>query len=194
MPLRHRTLGLFVRHRGSWRHRIKVVADSRRARAALYVALTLLIIGHALFKPSTQRLLSAIYPTGGRRLEEAQILLYFTANLGAAAGSVLAGLLASYAGWEVTYSAAALLMSLGVLFLSRADPPPKDSPSSTETHDSLQTEPLPLPIPNRASIIAGLTLVMFLFSLCTAQVEGAILLWARDRVDPVLGGFVIPIA
>lgn len=170
------------------------VALSVPLRAALYVALTLLIIGHALFKPSTQRFLAAIYPTGRRRLEEAQILLYFTANVGAAAGSVLAGLLASYAGWEVTYSAAALLMSLGVLFLSRADPPPKESISSTETNDSLQTEPRTLAIPNRASIIAGLILAMFLFSLCTAQVEGAILLWASDRVDPVLVGFVIPIA
>ena len=61
-------------------------------------------------------------------------------------------------------------------------------------HESLQTEPRPLAIPNRGSIIAGLTLAMFLFSLCTAQVEGAILLWASDRIDPVLVGFVIPIA
>jgi len=163
-------------------------------RASLYVALAFLITGHAIFKPSTQRIVAAIYPTGDRRVEGAQILLYFTANVGAAGGSVLAGLLARHAGWGVTYTSAALLMSVGVVLLLRVDTRPMESLLSSDTHDCVHTKQRTCSIPNRRSIIAGLTLAMFLFSLCTTQMEGAILLWANDRIDPVLVGISFPTA
>jgi POT family proton-dependent oligopeptide transporter len=35
---------------------------------------------------------------------------------------------------------------------------------------------------------------MFLFTLCTAQAEGALLLWSRDRIDRIVLGFEVPIA
>ncbi len=163
-------------------------------RATLYVAMALLIAGHAVFKPSTQRIISAIYPTGDRRADGAQILLYFTANVGAAGGSILAGLLARFAGWGVTYDSAALLMSVGAVLLLRMDARPMESLLPTDTDDSIHTQQRTLSIPNRGSTIVGLTIAMFLFSLCTTQMEGAILLWANDRIDPVLVGFSIPTA
>jgi POT family proton-dependent oligopeptide transporter len=170
------------------------IALSIPLRSSLYVALAFLITGHSLFKPSTQRIIAALYPTGDRRLEGAQILLYFSANIGAAAGSLLAGLLARYAGWEITYASAALLMSLGVVLLSRISVDQEESLFSTATQDRIRSEQSIVTIPNRGSIILGLTMAMFLFSLCTAQMEGAILLWAKDRIDPVLVGFSVPIA
>jgi POT family proton-dependent oligopeptide transporter len=170
------------------------IALSIPLRASLYVALAFLVIGHSLFKPSAQRIIAAIYPTGDRRLERAQILLYFTANIGAAAGSLLAGLLARFAGWSVTYASAALLMSLGVVLLLRMDPRPMEPLLSTGTHDCIHTKQRTLSIPNHGPIIGGLTIAMFLFSLCTTQMEGAILLWATDRIDLVLVGYSIPTA
>ena len=163
-------------------------------RATLHVALPLLIAGHAIFKPSTQRIVAAIYPTGDRRVEGAQILLYFTANVGAAGGSILAGLLARFAGWGVTYASAALLMSVGAVLLLRMNARPKEWLFSTDTHDCLHAKQPTSSIPHRGSLIAGLTIAMFLFSLCTTQMEGAILLWANDRIDAVLFGFAIPTA
>ena len=35
---------------------------------------------------------------------------------------------------------------------------------------------------------------MFLFTLCTTQAEGALLLWAKDRIDRFLLGFEVPIS
>lgn len=125
------------------------VALSVPLRSSLYVALALLIMGHSLFKPSAQRIIAAIYLTGDRRLEGAQILLYFTANIGAAAGSILAGLLARYTGWGVTYASAALLMSVGVVLVLRMDTKPMESPLSTGTHDCIHTKQWTLSIPNR---------------------------------------------
>ena len=163
-------------------------------RASLYMALTLFIVGHAIFKPSTQRIIAALYPTGDRRFEGAQILLYFTANVGAVGGSLLAGLLARFAGWGVTYASAALLMSVGAVLLLTMDTRPTESIRSRETLDSIHTKQSTLSVPNRVSITSGLTIAMFLFSLCTTQMEGAILLWANDRIDAVLVGFSIPTA
>ena len=163
-------------------------------RASLYMALTLFIVGHAIFKPSTQRIIAALYPTGDRRFEGAQILLYFTANVGAVGGSLLAGLLARFAGWGVTYASAALLMSVGAVLLLTMDTRPTESIRSRETLDSIHTKQSTLSVPNRVSLTSGLTIAMFLFSLCTTQMEGAILLWANDRIDAVLVGFSIPTA
>ena len=42
--------------------------------------------------------------------------------------------------------------------------------------------------------IAGLSLAMFLFTLCTAQAEGALLLFCKDRIDRTFLGFEVPIA
>jgi POT family proton-dependent oligopeptide transporter len=170
------------------------IALSIPLRPSLYLALALLITGHSLFKPSTQRIIAALYPTGDRTVEGAQILIYFTANVGAAGGSILAGLLARFAGWGITYASAALLMSVGAVLLLRINTRPVESLLSTDTHDSIHTKKRTLSIPNRGSIIAGLTIAMFLFSLCTTQMEGAILLWANDRIDPVLVGISIPTA
>lgn len=163
-------------------------------RASLYMALALFIVGHAIFKPSTQRIIAALYPTGDRRFEGAQILLYFTANVGAVGGSLLAGLLARFAGWGVTYASAALLMSVGAVLLLTMDTRPTESIRSRETFDSIHTKQSTLSVPNRVSLTSGLTIAMFLFSLCTTQMEGAILLWANDRIDAVLVGFSIPTA
>ena len=163
-------------------------------RASLYMALALFIAGHAIFKPSTQRIIATLYPTGDRRFEGAQILLYFTANVGAAGGSLLAGLLTRFLGWGVTYASAALLMSVGVVLLLTMDRRPIESLRATETYDSTHTAQHTLSIPSQGSIIVGLTVAMFLFSLCTTQMEGAILLWANDRIDAVIVGFAIPTA
>lgn len=163
-------------------------------RASLYMALALFIVGHAIFKPSTQRIIAALYPTGDRRFEGAQILLYFTANVGAVGGSLLAGLLARFAGWGVTYASAALLMSVGAVLLLTTDTRPTESIRSRETFDFIHTKQSTLSVPNRVSLTSGLTIAMFLFSLCTTQMEGAILLWASDRIDPILVGFLIPTA
>ena len=85
-------------------------------------------------------------------------------------------------------------MSLGgVLFWQRqVDPSGIKTASAADSNTHVDTAALP--IPNRVQIIAGLTLAMFLFTLCTTQAEGALLLWAKDRVDRFLLGFEVPIS
>ena len=170
------------------------VALSLPSLSALYVAFALLLAGHSLFKPSTQGTIASLYPSGNPHIEGAHVMLHFMANIGAAGGSLLAGVLVKYAGWNVTYGCAALVMSVsGVLAWPSRNTASCDGSSST-IEEPTQPNESHSSTPRSAQIIAGLSLAMFLFTLCTAQAEGALLLWSRDRIDRVLLGFEIPIA
>lgn len=46
----------------------------------------------------------------------------------------------------------------------------------------------------RNKIIAALTLAMMIFTVGFGQADGALFLWAQDRTDRVLLGFMIPAA
>ena len=153
-----------------------------------------LFIGHSLYKPSTQRILATLYATGDGRLEGAQVLLHITANIGAAGGSLLAGVLVHHAGWSVTYASAALIMSVSGVLLWPSQADRSHSKSSTLDAPSQSQVAASASTPNGSQIIAGLTLAMFLFTLCTAQAEGALLLWSKDRIDRIVLGFEVPIA
>ena len=163
-------------------------------RPALYAAFVLLFIGHSLYKPSTQRILATLYATGDARLEGAQVLIHLTANIGAAGGSLLAGIITLHAGWSVTYACAALIMSVACALLWPAQAARAVAEmSSVSGPGQTQTESTPS-MPQHTRTIAGLALAMLLFTLSTAQAEGALLLWSKDRIDRVVLGFEIPIA
>ena len=163
-------------------------------RPALYVAFALLFMGHSLYKPSTQRTLSSLYATRDAGVEGAQVLLHIAANIGAAGGSLLAGILLRHAGWSVTYASAALMMSVACALQLPSQSARSDSMSST-VDVLMKTRVATIPsLPNRWQIIVGLTLAMFLFTLTTAQAEGALLLWSNERIDRVVLGFEVPIA
>lgn len=167
------------------------VALSLPYRASALLGLTLLVLGHAIYKPSTQRTLAAIIPPSDSQLESAQVLLHFAINLGAAAGSFLAGISVRFAGWSIAYAGAALAVGVGITFLQTS--------ASNDSAATLQSkEPIPMDdsVPNNGSLatIGSLTLAMFLFSLVTAQLEGALLLWADKHTERFLLGVEIPVA
>ena len=163
-------------------------------RPAMYVAFVLLFIGHSLYKPSTQRILAALYATGDARIEGAQVLIHFTANIGAAGGSLFAGILTLHAGWSVTYASAALIMSATCALLWPAQTACTDSQMSSVSTQNQTPEAITPVMQRHTRTIAGLSLAMFLFTLCTAQAEGALLLFCKDRIDRVVLGFEVPIA
>ena len=83
---------------------------------ALGLSLVFLVLGGALFKPSTQAMIILVFPEGDSRLEAAQIRFYLAANAGAAIGSVLSGLAVRYGGWSAAFAiAAAVLLAATVL-------------------------------------------------------------------------------
>lgn len=163
-------------------------------RSAVLVAFGIIIIGQSLYKPSTQRTLASVYPSGDPRLEGAQVLLHIAINLGAAAGSFAAGILVRHAGWSVTYVSAALILGVGLAFLWRQEREPDPHGLTSLALHSQSPESPPTAGFRSLLTIGTLTVAMFLFTVTTAQAEGALLLWAENRTDRLVFGFEIPVA
>lgn len=160
--------------------------------AALYVALGLMLVGHALFKPSTQALIGSLYRPHDRRLDAAQITFYLILNAGGTIGALTAGLLLRGRDFRILCAGAAAAMLAGLTILQlgkhtlrarhRSTPPIADSMP-------------PVPASARRSrvlLIVGMTLAMLVYTVGFGQVEGSLFLWAQDRTDRMLGGFEIP--
>lgn len=158
----------------------------------LWLSLAFLVTGGALFKPSAQAMITLVIPEGDSRLEAAQIRFYMAVNAGAAMGSFSSGLVVRRGGWgaafvvaAVVMLAASVLLSAGRHRLPRGDAPRKETVSAQA--DGLSPR-------QRALSIGVLLLAMLLYVLCYAQVEGSLVLWARDRTDRIVGGFEVPAA
>ena len=160
---------------------------------ALWLSLAFLVLGGALFKPSTQAMIILVFPEGDSRLEAAQIRFYLAANAGAAIGSILSGLAVRNAGWSAVFviAAAVLLAATVLLAIYRHSLPPGDpherSRKASPEADSLS----PM---RRAVLIGALMLAMLLYVLCYGQVEGSLVLWAQHRTQRMVHGFEVPAA
>lgn len=162
--------------------------------SALWLSVPLLLLGHALFKPSSQVVMALLYERHDRRLDGAQIAVYLVINIAVTAGSVCAGLLARSHDFRAAFTLAAAVLLLGTLAVFLGKSVFRLRPKQVSPGMSAPTPPLALSSRQRVQRIAALTLAMLLFAVGFGQVEGSLLLWARDRTDRLLLGFEIPAA
>ena len=158
-------------------------------RAAAFAGFAVLATGHAFYKPSTQRVLTTLFPTKDSRLEGAQVMLHFAINVGAAAGSFLAGIMVRSAGWSVSYAFAALMVGIGMaLSIAQfSQPAVSQVPSKIATPPDSTAQPL-----GHMPTVLAVLVAMFLLAITTAQAEGALLLWSEHNVRRVILGFEVP--
>lgn len=162
--------------------------------SALWLSAPLLLLGHALFKPSSQVVMALLYERHDRRLDGAQIAVYLVINVAVTAGSVCAGLLVRSHDFRAAFTLAAAMMLFGTLAVFLGKSILRLRPKQLSTSLSAPTPPLALSSRQRVQRIAALTLAMLLFAVGFGQVEGSLLLWARDRTDRFLLGVEIPAA
>jgi POT family proton-dependent oligopeptide transporter len=158
---------------------------------SLWLAVGLLVVGNALFKPSTQAVLSRLYVRNDPRFGAAQIWFHFAVNVGAVTGALLAGLISRVCGWNVLFAVASVIVAIGRIGLLGT---PRRRPSSNTSAVSTNTAPSATSLSawQRTKIIAALTFAMLLFATGYGQVDGTLLLWAHDSMDRVLLGFEVP--
>ena len=158
---------------------------------ALWLSLAFLVLGGALFKPSTQAMITLVFPEGDHRLEAAQIRSYLAINVGVALGSISSGLAVRYGGWQVVFGiAAGIMLAACLLLVANRHNLPHDTPRNGEASpDAHGLSPR-----QRAMASGALMLAMLLYVLCYGQVEGSLVLWAQDRTERRVGGFEVPAA
>lgn len=162
--------------------------------SALWLSASLLLLGHALFKPSSQVVMALLYERHDRRLDGAQIAVYLVINVAVTAGSVCAGLLAGSHDFRAAFTLAAAMLLLGTITVFWGKSSFHLRPKQPTANTSAPMPPMALSSRQRVQRIAALTLAMLLFAVGFGQVEGSLLLWARDRTDRLLLGFEIPAA
>lgn len=164
------------------------------ASVALWPSLGLLVLGHALFKPSTQSVITRLYAPNDPRFDAAQIAFYLAVNAGATVGAGLTGLLMRRHNWNVTFALAAGIMLAGRIILAVS----KDSLRLREKVEvaiaSEISQAEAMSAWQRTKVIGALTLAVMLYTVGMGQVEGSLFLWAQDRTDRVLLGFELPAA
>lgn len=162
--------------------------------ATLWLALVLLLLGHALFKPSTQAVIGRLYTPNDPGLDAAQIAFYLTANAGGTVGAVAAGLLLRDHDFRILCAMAAVVMLAGriVLAIGRDTLRLRHKGQFAIASEGLSVGALSAW--QRTKAIGAMTLAMLIYTVGIGQVEGSLFLWAQDRTDRVLLGFEIPAA
>lgn len=148
--------------------------------------LSLLSLGHALYKPSLAVLFGRLR---GQSAEARFRLLYLTVNLGATLAPFAAQLALSRGGAMTPFALAAILSVAtfgAVASLSRL---PESSSQTSEASEQSPNRDHKTP---RLSTVLILCLLSLAFFSALAQTEGALIFWARDRTDRSLLGWEIP--
>ncbi len=162
--------------------------------AAFWVSTGVLVLGNSLFKPSTQTAIAGLYGPSDPRIDAAQVIFYLAVNSGAALGALIAGLVVRGGSWSVSYAlAAAITLGARLILWVGRDALRSRAAVLHSTSSDTSTSRI-MPARQRFRIIGALTLAMLIYTVCFAQAEGSLLLWAQDKTDRVIFGFEIPAA
>jgi POT family proton-dependent oligopeptide transporter len=164
--------------------------------AAVYAALTLLVVGNGFFKPNVSTMVGNLYPEGSRLKDRAYNIFYMGINIGAA----LAPLVMEFAKKRVGYGPAfaiagfGMIISVAVLYQfkryveepRRAKMPADaaavtvDAPPSGISH---QTAMDAVPEWKRISALIVIFLIVIVFWMIFHQNGSTLTYWANDNTD-----------
>ncbi len=157
----------------------------------LYPSAGLLVLGHALFKPSIHSAVGKLYEPTDRRREDAFSLFYVVFNIGAACGPLAGGFLRTAWGWSAAFAVAGLSMlfalAAGLLCYRWLTGPVQQR---SEEEAALGQEVLRSSWPVAA--MAGILAAGLLFTAVYEQTGQSLLLWARDCTRRSLLGHTFP--
>lgn len=85
---------------------------------AVYLALTLLVIGNGFFKPNVSTMVGNLYPEGSRLKDRAYNIFYMGINVGAWIAPIVMEVVKAYFGFHAAFAVAAfgMLISVGILW------------------------------------------------------------------------------
>lgn len=156
----------------------------------LRIALTLLIIGCALFRSNVIALAGELARAAGLPVEPQYRRVYVAYNIGATVSPLFVAALLRWVGWSGLFLSAALGMASAVVLLCLHVDMQQPS-AATASKTASTTEPRPAVLaatPPPVQTIIALLLALALWAACIGQSDGTMLIWARDHTRPALLG------
>lgn len=154
------------------------------------LALLLLVIGSGLLKGNISAQVGALYPREDEARRTRGFAIFSVAiNVGAVAGPLLCGWLASRYGWHTGFGAAAIFMLAGLVtyLIGYRHLPARVARRQAETARLSRAD---------WKIISALIAVMFItmfHSIAYYQLANTFPVWVQGHVDLTLGAFAIPV-
>lgn len=152
---------------------------------ALLLGFILLLLGHALFKPSISAWVAVAAERTGGQPVAAMRWFYFAVNAGSVAGPLAAAGLRSCCGFSAAVGLATGVMLLAWLLLRLVG---FSAPPRATLLDKVE----PVPATLNLGRFARAWLVLPLFAAAMCQTTGVLLFWARDFTDLGFAGHSIP--
>ncbi|RPF71473.1 peptide MFS transporter [Aurantiacibacter spongiae] len=140
-----------------------------------WLALSLIIVGSGFLKANISVIVGQLYPRTDIRRDSAYTIFYIGINVGAAAGTIIAGYLGETIGWAYGFGAAGIGMLLGLIVFIMGKPLLKG-----------RGEP---PVPERLRTnVAGIKLEWFLYLVGLA---GVVVIWALIQFQEAVGWILL---
>ncbi len=163
--------------------------------AMFYTGLVLIVCGVGLLKPNISTMVGGLYPKGDGRRDAGFTLFYIGINIGALAAPLLVGYYGENVSWHLGFSLAGFGMIAGQIVFVFGGKYLKNvgnllKHSETESH--LASQPLTKIEKDRVVVLLLSFLIVIVFWAAYEQAGGLMNLYARDKVDRLVGGFEIP--
>lgn len=157
----------------------------------LYPSAGLLILGHALFKPSISSAVGKLYKPSDRCRDDAFSLFYVVFNIGSGCGPIVGGFLRTARGWSAAFAVAGLAMvfalAAGLLsyrWLTETEQQHTEAASAPGKEAARSSWPV--------GAMAGVLGAGLLFTAVYEQTGQSLILWARDCTRRSLLGYSFP--
>lgn len=154
------------------------------------LALLLLVIGSGLLKGNISAQVGALYPPGDEARRTRGFAIFSVAiNVGAVAGPLFCGWLASRYGWHTGFGAAAVFMMAGLAtYLIGYRHLPARVARRAAGHERLTGDEWKV----IGALVAVMLITMFQ-SIAYYQLANTFPIWVQEHVDLALGAFAIPV-
>ncbi len=162
---------------------------------AFYLGLALIVSGVGALKPNISIMVGGLYPGRDVRRDSGFTLFYIGINIGAFLAPLLVGYLGEVVSWHYGFGLAGLGMILGQLIYiwgQRYLTGVGDSPAERVRHTEEDNKPLTREEKDRMILLFLSFLIVIVFWGAYEQAGGLMNIYAKEKIDRMVGGFEIP--
>ena len=162
---------------------------------AFYTGIVLIVLGVGALKPNISTMVGGLYKKGDSRRDTAFTIFYIGINIGAFTAPLLVGYVGEVISWHYGFGIAGIGMALGQLVYVWGQKYLKDIGNFVPVkRDAISNKKIKLTSIEKDRMIVLILsfVIVMVFWGAYEQAGGLLNLFARDRIDRTLFGFVVP--